>query len=34
MNNNKITIAVPRGRIIKDCQKLLNKLDFLGYACE
>tara|TARA_Y100000590_G_scaffold812_1_gene1013 strand:- start:2541 stop:3194 length:654 start_codon:yes stop_codon:yes gene_type:complete len=28
MNNNKITIAVPRGRIIKDCQKLLNKLDF------
>ena len=28
MNNSKITIAVPRGRIIKDCKKLLNKLDF------
>ena len=28
MKNNKIIIAVPRGRILDDCKKLLNDLDF------
>jgi len=29
MKNKKITIAVPRGRIIEECKKILNKTNFI-----
>ena len=28
MKKDKITIAVPRGRIIKECKRILNKTSF------